>query len=541
MLPSAYGLPLRVRVRTTLTTRAHHDASGITLSGVLSDDQNGPLPGRVVRLLVTGLEAITLTTGDEGTFELRVGSREVKGLQTRHGRLVPWNASFDGGPLYGAADLSGTLDLLRASTWITLKAHPPIARSDAEGIRLRVGVHAQSGPVVNAEVALEIAGGPVVRLRTDTQGQATLLVRPVTLPKIGELPASARFHGDTRFSPSDAHLTFNVRHPTRTTLRVGREGTPETGRYRFSGRLSDALGPVSSASVTLLMSIPGDEAAPELVGRGTTDTTGRYLVTRSAADLSRSGVQGLEVYAIATPPQATSMASRSGPVAMGTPLPPGLPFPWVLAGLAWMAALLGATRWLRGRRWSALWNRHKAVGAVKQGQPPPRRRRRRWISGSVADAHADHLLAGATVSLVSATGESLEILTGPDGAFSFGTVAPGVWALEVRHRLHMKRTLSLRVPHDGQADGWEVSLVATHQHVRIRFERLLARMGHVMRWGFETPREAVGRCHIPTRGAPVDLALACGEMERVWYAEGEVDEAEADRVARAIEPDGDTP
>ncbi len=558
---AALAVPITVRARTSLEVRASREPTGVALRGHLRDDRGRPVGAETVHVALTGFEVRAVRTFADGAFELTVRDDDLAAVEARHGARLAYAVRFEGDPDHGPASASGHVDLRRHTTWLDLTVDPAAVSIDADRLMVHIALHAESGPVAAAPVRVQVADGPELLGETDAQGLARFLIRPALLGAAGRYALRARFTGDHRFAPAEAATSFRVQLPTRLTLRVGREGDAATGRYRFSGRLIDGDGPLAGATVAILAgpvtADPGADDAPDaprpwLVT--TTDADGIYLAAVDARALFDAIDGALEVRAVFRPSDTLHVPAVSRPIVIPVPPPPGIPARWYLAGLLWVVGALAAAHVVRNRSWRALrlrwrFRRRRRPGAdpvpalvdppfVLGAASPADSARLDVVAGRVLDAHTQAPVPGLSVRLVGGDGQLLAGTTDAFGRFELGPAPPGSWRLDVTGADYLPRHLVTGLPHTGALDGATFAVVAIRRRVRDLYARALARAAGRLRWGHDTPAEA-----LTTARADDDrLAEALVALERLtehaWYAPHSLRAQDAEDASRLLEQIG---
>ena len=557
MAPTAQAVPLRVRAQSAVTVRVARRPEGLVLLGRLVDDRGEGLEGEDVHASVVGLADRTVRTGDDGRFELLIAARDVSALAATRGERVGWTLAYAGTATFGPASGEGMLDLRREPTWLSLDVDPAVTTLDTDTIAIRVGLEAGSGAVGRVALQLAVADGPELVGDTDLEGQVVFLLRPDALERAGRFAVRAAWVGDHRYAPADAVATLRVLRPTRLTLRVGREGDLRTGRYRFSGRLSDDRGPVAGATVALVAQRVGGADADIGVrseNLAITGADGVYLVGIDARRFARGPVGTLDLHAVYHPTDGVHGAATSRAARIPLPGPPGVPLSWYLAAVAASLGLMLLALAIRLRFWRELlvilrrWRRPRRSQATGETAPTlviapgtGDDLRQDWVAGRVVDAHSGRGVVAARVELEpgEASGPSMSAVTLGGGRFALGPLASGSWSLSLSCSGYLPRRTSLESPHDGAFDGATLALVSARGRVRDVFARALARVHVPFQWGVDTPSEATRDLQLadPSVRRAVDALRVM--VEQVWFAQatGEVaDVQDAERLLGEIEP-----
>lgn len=531
----AQAAPIGVRAKTRVELEHRRAPSGALLVGRLLDDAGQPIANERILLELPELPPATRLTDADGRFEVPLSAREVRRLQSR-GDLVEWAVRFDGNARLGDTAARGTLDLSKRATRlrIAISGQPgasagPTPQAEVvlgdQPIEIRVALADVSEdserPIPRAEVTLEVGRGSELVGATGTSGAATFVLRPDALSG-GRYPIVARFGGDTLHAAAFTETQLAVLLPTRITLRVVREGDEVHGRYRMSGRLSDARSPLAGQVVAVVATHAGERVF-ELATP--TDADGVFVTAIAASELQAlreallaSGAAGgaprprLELRARFVPTGQWYAPTLSASVALDLPAPPGVPVRWYLLGLALALAFVALAHALRSGALARAFSHAKAALArlldrlrgTRPLAPPsdvttpafvtplpapagPRARASDRLSGLVVDAHTRAPLAGRV--LIRSGAEERVALTA-DGRFDLGPLPAGACSVLIEAPGHLPREIALQIPHAGQYDGAEWALLSVHRSVREVFADSLRGLGAPIAWGYATPREA---------------------------------------------------
>ncbi|MCB9728965.1 MAG: DUF4129 domain-containing protein [Deltaproteobacteria bacterium] len=543
-LADADAAPLRVRGHSALELRVERAPQGLYLRARLTGDEGAPLADQAVQVSVEGLAGRTFLTDAEGRFELLIAATDARNLAETLGERLAVELSYEGDATWGPAQQTEALELRREPTWVELELDPPRAGLQDAQVAVRAAIQSADGPVGEAPIRLQVGDGPELTGDSDASGQVTFLVRPASLDRAGAFTVRAAYGGDHRYAPSEAASVLRVMRPTRLTLRVGREGDERSGRYRFSGRLSDDRGGVPDATVAIVAGVAGQQAASETVA--VTDADGVYLAAVDVRELA-SRVQGVvEVRARYLPTDGLRSPAESPAARIPVPPPPGVPLGWYALALTLAAAnllLVGAVRqrllaWLSGlrERWRAAPESGPVLGAEPALVVAPARGadlRKDWLAGSVVDAHHGRTLVRAAI-LLRREDDGSELRAAPQhGRFAMGPLPPGAWRLMLSAPGYLERETPLQIPHDGSFDGATLALVSVRGRVRDLFVAGMARLGHRVRWGIETPAEAARRVSADPAAAALREAV-----EQAWFGADAPDADAARRAEVAVESIG---
>jgi len=537
--------PLTVRAHTRVSLTLDRRPDGVIVRGRLVDDQGLPVPLEEVQLEVAGYPPQTRITDADGGFEVPIAGRDLSLLEASRGRQLPWTLRYHGDRVYGEAKDEGILDLHRVPTRIVVTLAPEVVTLDQSEIRVHVDLYGNGVAVPDAEVRVRVGDGTELVGQTGTAGRSTFLIRAGLLGSPGRYAVHARFVGDHLYSPATADAALRVLLPARVTLRVGREGDLHHGRYRFSGRLADADGPLAGATVAILATpTEAPNARPLVQTLTTTHPDGIYLAAIPAETLfdrleprSDNAPREVDVRAIFSPVDGRHQGAISHPVRIRVPPPPGVPTRWYLIGLAVVFGFLLLAQAVRHRVFAALWERLRAVRAerprvlpdddAEEDDPPfvvaaPRGRSPRvdHVAGAVVDAHSDAPLVGAIIRLTPIDGGDAHYSrTGAQGRFDIGPLPAQRLRLHVEAPDYISREVEVILPHDGDFDGATFALVAIRRRVRDTYVRAVTRYGSSLSWGVDTPREAffnARRTIAPDEQALLELRQL---VEGAWFSE----------------------
>lgn len=440
--PSVRALRLQVRSRATLRVHVDRRDDGVHLLGLATDDAGGGLGAQKVEVRVRGLDPKTVETDPTGAFDVLVRAADAQSLRRLHGSSLDWGVHLPADRAHGRADAAGSLDLTRSPTTMALDLVPAHVALRMASVRATVTLTAGGRSVARAPVALQVGSGPTISGATGAAGTATFRLLPGALDRAGVVTVHAAYEGNGRLAPAQAQAQLEVVRPTRLTLRVGREGSASRGRYRFSGRLADAQGPLANAPVVILgepdrAPIDGPREAgrsqgpgstpdllagdlrpessepPRVLALAVTDDDGLFLATTTAQAFRADVGPSARVRAAYRPAAATHAPAESAPVAIAIPATGGVPATWYAIALLWVLGALGAVRaagparaWLRSRRSQAHRGDEERGQAAPEEPPllapahdPSALARRDHIAGLLVDAHSGRPLAAGTVTV----------------------------------------------------------------------------------------------------------------------------------------------
>ncbi|MFT7583193.1 MAG: hypothetical protein ACI9MR_004879, partial [Myxococcota bacterium] len=513
---SAVAAPLTIRARTSVSVAVERTDNGVIVRGALRDDADRPVAFERVFLEIPDYPVQTRDTAADGTFEVAIGAHQLALLEGLHGTALPWTVRYSGDRVYGNATAVGAVDLDRAPTSLNVRCDPPTIGLHQGKVLVHTRLSSALGPVRNGDIRVRVGDGAELIGQTDGSGRSTFVIPPDLLGSAGRYAVRARFLGNSLYSATEEHAYFEALISTRLTLRVAREGDLRTGRYRFSGRLSDSQGAVSDATIAVMVHTTEDGGEkPELVTLATTQEAGIYLTAISVRGLLTDRHGELSLRAIYDARDGRHQASISEAVTLEVPPPPGVPARWYLVALAALAVLLLSAQVIRHKLVALVLARFRVWRARrKQPVPPPtatdedpplllpsapavgRELRHDWLVGAIVDAHSGKGLPGGTVHLVEAQpGPEVDIAGTPPtstGAnVSLGPLAPGAYRLVVGAPGYLPREMPLTIPHDGRLDGARLGLVAIRRRIRDAYTRAVIHYQGALRWGRDTPREAL--------------------------------------------------
>ncbi len=550
--PTAEAAPIRIRARTTLDVKVIRQDGGLRLSGLLTDELGQGVPARELHVHVRGMVPPQLTTSTRGAFDVRIEAVHLEDLESREGRHLEWSASYDGDSTYGAASASGTMDLMREPTWLKLRVTPQPVRVGIDEMRVDALLYADEEALPSEEIELRIDNGPALTGTADDQGRATFVVRSLDLGRAGPLNIEAHFRGSKRYDGCKTNLVTNLLHATRTTLRVGREGSRHTGRYRFSGRATYQGGGLPHSTVNIIAtgtpasgsSHAEGETISKLVLVTSTDDHGIYLGAISAKDLFADFEDTVHLQAVGTPDPTRYIASQSQGLDVRVPGGPMMTTRWYAWALAWVLCLVGLIQAIRLRLWRSVWNWFinlkkrlfrpadtPALGAfIELNNNEAVARRNDWLGGQVMDKYSKMAVGDAYVELTSDNGPSYSTSTNADGSFSLGVIPSGRWTLEVSSPGYAVDSSVITFPHNGGLDGARLVLTSDKHSARLAFAKRLDGAGHQWRWGYETIRDALHRVASGRIAPREELDSDARDLEAVWYGPDElaVDSSEGD-------------
>ncbi|MBD89684.1 MAG: hypothetical protein CL940_05075, partial [Deltaproteobacteria bacterium] len=408
--PLASAIPLQVRARTQIVAHVDETPDGVALTGRLLRDDEEPVGDVVVRVRLEGAPAREAKTGADGEFSIAIATAALAPRSKDLDPSLVWRAEFDGDANCGPVSISGVLEGARSPSSIRLELTPRTVTLDSDPAKAVVSVRSGKGTVGSVPVFLRVGDGAELVGATDADGDVAFLLHPGALNQQGRLEVSARWPGDHRFSPAQATRDLRVLQSTRLTLRVAREGSLESGRYRFSGRLGDHRGGVPGGTVALRHERE-DQAPPRVDVPGAvalTDARGHFVFAVPTQELGQREPGVVEATVVYLPGDGLHAPTTSASTRLPVPGPPGVPARLYVAVAMLAMAILVLLELLRSGaiwRWSprALWRRFSTGQPVRGRSPAPEKRRplRRpdWISARVIDARTGLDVPGAVATL----------------------------------------------------------------------------------------------------------------------------------------------
>jgi hypothetical protein len=553
----ALATPLQIRARTELDVRLTTTDEGLVLEGRLQTDLKRGLEGADVRIQVADAPVRTVVTQESGTFRAAVALPAHPRRTDPTGQSAPWQVFYDGGPEAGPSQARGVIEDGRAPSRLTLQLDPPTTSLYGRPIEARVSVRGEDGNVGSVPVFLRVGSGAELVGATDAGGKVVFLIHPALLEHQGRIPVLARFPGNHRYGPHEVERVVHILQPSRLTLRVAREGGLEGGRYRFSGRLADHRGPIPSATIALVASPPASSTdspngsptdTPGLRDAITqTDAQGGFVFAVPTQSLSMGEPSVLEAQVVYVAGDGLHRAAVSPMIRLPVPGPPGVPIRWY-GGVALVAlVVLLAVQGLRGqrlRRWveGLLAGRRAAdlrpVNADAAALPEARPKRSNWLTVIPVAAFDDAPLPDQGLLATCTDSAGAAVSTAFDAQGQWGPLAAGDYAIRFEAPGYLPTSRTVTVPHDGSLDGLRLPLVAIRGHVLGAFVRALARFGVRLRWGYETPSEAMARCAQVEGDAGSALRGLHRDTEGLWFGGRPAvpsDALEADALLETVE------
>jgi hypothetical protein len=521
--------PLQVRARTQLDVRLTTTDEGLMLDGRLQTDLGRGLGLAEVRIQVADAPTRTVATEDDGRFRAPIALPRRPRSAGPTGSSARWRAFYDGGPEAGPCQAKGVIEDGRAPSRIELKLVPSTTSLFGKPIQARVSVRGEGTSVGSVPVFLRVGSGAELVGATDARGEVVFLIHPALLDHQGRISVLARFPGNHRYGPHEVQRALHILQPSRLTVRVAREGGLERGRYRFSGRLADHRGPMASAAIALIASpSDGSQGEPGLRDAVTqTDAQGRFVFAVPTQSLSRGEPTTLEAQVVYVAGDGLHLPAASPMIRVPVPGPPGVPIRWY-GGVALLAlVLLLGLQVLRGdhlRRWLAqLTERRRAAQLVlvvdgDAALQPVSPKRPDWLTVIPVNAQDNAPLSPDVLHTTCTDADGAPVLGRPDVPGQWGPLQPGDYTLRSESPGYLPLSRSVTVPHDGSLDGLRLPLTAVRGHVLGAFVRGLARFGVRLRWGYETPNEAMARCVELDGDAGSALRALHEETEGLWFA-----------------------
>ena len=559
LAPPLEAMPVRVRARTSLQVEAGTSAKGMRLTGRLLGDDGSGVGLATVNVEVSGLVPQEVKTEADGTLAVVISAQDIRSLAVSQGKSLGWRLEFHGDAHHGASSATGSLETARQPSTLRMVLEPRRASLATEAVDIRLRIAGGQRSVGSVPVRVSVGREAELVGQTDQAGQAVFRVHPDRFGVAGSYIIHARWDGDHRFAAASAKDTLRIVQPTRITLHVGREGSLDEGRYRFSGRLVDARGPVAGATVAITTALArgspeeAEETAASSAAVTVTDEDGIFLTAIDTRDLLGPPAGVIEATAVYRPTDAWRLGAESRPVRIPLPGPPGVPTRWYVAAIA---AILGLTLLIQALRmhfWAGLLAAIRAARhRARAGQPALTEEgtphfvaaqglalRPDWIVGRIVDAQSLTAVSEARWRLVRREATSSVVVGEPAAELSAGPLDPGPWTLDIGAPGYLTRRLEVHVPHDGSLDGATFGLLSARGHVRAVFATAAARLGVPFRWGYDTPREAATRIRTVDVGMQRGFAALRAHVERVWFGTGRVDAADASQADALLDRMGD--
>jgi hypothetical protein len=541
--PVAAAPTVAIKARTELRLGpVRKDYGGYKVSGALVDRLTGAgIAGQRVTARIGG-EAITVTTGPDGTFTASVpgpgGTQDVD-VEFRGGAaLDPVKTRID------------DIDVDKAPVDLGMTLTPVDG-----GVQVTVRAEADGAPVpVSVEILAGAAGGDgddddddgLKRVGTTAANGAPFLVKRKDAGGAGVKHLRARFAGDAVYAPATADGTVELRAATRTSFELDDTEVAFEDDVIGEGRVVDEDGTgVGGASIAVL-------AGDRRIGQATTRPDGRFDL-QVEAEVLGTGRFGLQAVVEGT--ERWLGTSRSAPVVVAIAAPQPVPIAYTLAAFAataLAAAGFFAARWRPWRRWA----RPEEPAATRAEADPERpggvalarptfasalrRPHDTGVAGAVRDSVRGRPVAGARLDIVLGD-DRRTVTTGDDGAFAVEDLPPGAWQVLVAAPGHVEERFSAAIPHRGELRGLRVDLVPVRERVFQLYRRAaLPLLPDPGLWGIWSPRQIVD--HVRGRRPTPALATLTDFVEDAYFgarpvSAGVLPEAAA-RVDAAIAEQG---
>ena len=526
----AWSAPMRVRSRSVMESEVTRTAQGLALRGLITDDRGGPVSGAPIHARIHGLESRVVRSSEEGAFELQIAKEDVIALAELHGEELPWTLEFAGAPNFGPVQRQGVLDLERAPTQLSLALDRGESSLDEGPVEVMVQVKREGHGLAHVPVVLRVADGPELVGESDAKGRVAFLVKPASVTRFGRVMVEARFPGDMRHASASATAPLLLTRATRLTLRVGREGDVDTGRYRFSGRLTSEDGALPGRTVAIVARGSDGQGGARTQRATLTRGDGVFLVAIEAREFIGFAGEEVEVQAIFEPPELSLQAARSERALLPVPTLPGVPLSWYMGclaaagGLGLLALALHLRLW-RQLRWR--WRRRRLHRSLSGGAMDlvdesrvllnSRRGREDWLSGVLVERESGRPLAGLMVSVAQADNE-FAVRSDEAGVFELGPLQPGAWELSVRGPSTLPLSVPLQLPHGGELDAMRVRLETLRARARdIFLSEVELQAGAKSAWGYVTPADMVSRRRALNPDEAEALEPLQSLVERAWF------------------------
>lgn len=555
--PTAHAAwEVSVKARTELRLkpiRKDYDGAYI-LSGQLVDRFSGEGLGRErVELEIAGQQYVT-TTGDDGTFSVRVqapgGTQDIDVRFEGSDLLDPAQVRLDD------VDVDKNPVDLRISTTAERGAIRVVIDATAADVRIELPVDLMVGPVLADPDDLK-------KITTITAGGAPFVLTRAAAGGPGQHRIRAVFAGDSVYNPAAADATIELGTATTTTMTLrSREVAYEDDVVAIGTVIDEDQAGVAGAAVALIAD--NRRVAQAVTGK---DGSFKFRVEAEAIGQGESQLQ-----ATVEPTEGWMRSSSSEVVQVTVAVPQPVPIAYTIAAFAITALVAAGFFAARSKPWQKLRRSPRDEGERSPVETPAepvaglqlarpslistlRRPGDLGFAGVVRDAirhrslpgarvvlrRADHVLDGEAGPASSVRSSVETALCGVDGAFAFENLGPGEWRAEITLRGHVTERFALTVPHRGELRGVRVDLMPVRERIFTIYKRAaLPVLPDPARWGIWSPRQVFDhvRSRRPARALAdltdfVETAYFSGTVpdeDRLPEAEGKVEAALREQV-----------
>jgi hypothetical protein len=281
---------------------------------------------------------------------------------------------------------------------------------------------------------------------------------------------AARFDGDRMRNPAQASRVVRVTTPTALTLSADQERLSVDDEIRFSGVITDALGPVESGVIDLA-------AGKKMLASGISERDGRWAIRLRGIDV------GIGHASVEATFRASGFreASHAGPVELTVH---GASFKsnpiYLIPPIVTALAIIGMAV-ARRRPWVGVAQKIRAritppppSSGLSEGRTRVFRTLRPandfGLAGQVCDTATLRPIAGATL-VVDVGGQHRSALSDEDGRFALEGLPAGTLAVEVAAAGYVSERFHRTVPHRGELRGARVLLVPIRARIFAAWDR----------------------------------------------------------------------
>jgi hypothetical protein len=539
---AAAAQPLvRVRAESRIELRTRRLPDAVVVEGVLRDDLGQPLPGRPVQIRIEAVGGGGFAVREETTTDARGEFRLETPLPIGEYLL---RATFREDDVYQRFEAQRRLDLERADVRLRVIV-PEGGRLDLDVALHPIEVIAESdegGAGLSIQLLDEL-DRPLTEGTTDAEGHVAFVLHASVIGPPGAGRLKARSQPDARHAEAQTEVPIVRFRRTELILFSNSDAASPGDTIRFAGSLRDSMGPLDGKAVGLFARAPGSS---EEIHLATTLTGAGGDLTAEAA--IPPGLDGtVEVRARFQSDTPGRASSESGPVAIQVRGVSSTPWPWLLVPMAICALVLVVI----ARRTPKRLEKTAPPPATRPAgiEAAPRRgllADRSDLAGKVLDARDDEALAGATIELQRAEGETRTMLADDQGRFAFETLEPGRWTLKIGRAGFAPEASQVNVPHRGEWSAVRIRLASLRSLALDRYRPVaLAVLSGSREFGVWTTREILARAR--ERGAdPRAFGELTSRVERACYAASPPSPADVETIGtlgdearsglRAVEP-----